>query len=71
MSEGELWTLTFRVIPGPTPARSRINRLLKIAKGYGLVCVRLGGASSESRPAPDDGKGEIEDASGPGPDSLH
>lgn len=40
-ADDDLWTLTFRVVPGRTPARSRINHLLKHAAKWGLVCVRL------------------------------
>lgn len=47
--DDNLWTLTLRVRPGPTPAAARVRRLLKIARGYGLDCVRLGGPEEERR----------------------
>ena len=47
--DAEIWTLTFRVLPGPTPGTIRIRRLLKIARGYGLICARVSGADGQTK----------------------
>jgi hypothetical protein len=49
MDGEEFWTLTFRVIPGKTPARSRMNHLLKFADAWGLDCMWCGGPCEVER----------------------
>jgi len=39
MDGEEMWTITLYARPATVPARSRINRLMKIALGFGLVRV--------------------------------
>jgi len=45
----EFWTASFRVIPGKTPARTRMNHLLKYAGAWGLDCEWLGGPCDVER----------------------
>ena len=47
--DAEIWTLTFRVVPGTPPGVIRVRRLLKIARGYGLICARVSGADGQPK----------------------
>ena len=39
LSKEEMVMLTFYVRPSEVPVRSRLNRFLKIAEGFGLACT--------------------------------
>jgi len=39
LSKEEMVMLTFYACPAAVPVRSRLNRFLKIAEGYGLICT--------------------------------
>ena len=41
--------LALRVVPGKTPARSRINRLLKYAGAWGIECLGFGDPAELAR----------------------
>jgi len=47
--DAEIWHLTFRVLPGPTPGVIRVRRLLKIARGHGLICTRVSGEDGQTK----------------------
>jgi hypothetical protein len=49
MNEEEVFLVIFRVRPGPTPARSRINRLLKYAGAWGIECLGFGDPAELAR----------------------
>ena len=49
MSTEEIFLISFRVVPGKTPARSRINRLLKYAGAWGLECLGFGDPAELAR----------------------
>ena len=49
MSPDEIFLISFRVRPGPTPARSRINRLLKYAGAWGIECLGFGDPAELAR----------------------
>ena len=51
-ADENLWTLTFRVRPGPSPAEHRIRILLKIALRLGLIAVPLDVQAARAHAAP-------------------